>query len=79
MQPIQLESTVRPETIRVTIEGMVSTHCQVTVRDAVAKLPGTEIKSLGPGKAEIAYDPARTSRAALIGAIQNAGYRVRPD
>ncbi len=67
------------ETLQATVEGMISTHCQVTVRNVVAKLPGTQIKNIGPGKAEIAYDPAQTSRASLIGAIENAGYRVRPN
>jgi copper chaperone len=64
------------ETLSATIEGMVSTHCQVTVRNAVARLPGTEIRNIGTGKAEITYDPAQTSRTALIAAIERDGYRV---
>ena len=66
------------KTLHATIEGMISTHCQVTVRNAVTKLPGTTIKNVGPEKAEIAYDPAQTDIDSLIGAIQDAGYRVRP-
>lgn len=66
------------ETLQATIEGMVSTHCQITVRNTVAKLPGTEIKSIRPEKVEIAHDPTQTSRSTLIGAIEKAGYRVRP-
>jgi len=53
---------------------MKSTHCQMTVTNAVKAIGGS-IKSVAPTKAEIELNNGLT-KDALIQAIQKAGYNV---
>ena len=62
------------ETITLTIPNMKSTHCQMTVTNAV-KANGGIIRSVVPTKAEIELKDGIT-RQAIIKAIEQAGYRV---
>ena len=62
------------ETITLTIPNMKSSHCQMTVTNAV-KAVGGSLKSVAPTKAEIVLGTGLTKEA-VIHAIQKAGYDV---
>jgi copper chaperone CopZ len=64
------------ETLR--IDGMTCGHCVAAVRTALAGLDGVEVEDLRIGEARVAYDPARTSRDALVAAVEGEGYAVQP-
>ena len=62
------------ETIKLTIPNMKSSHCQMTVTNAV-KAIGGNVKSVAPTKAEIELSDGLTKEA-VVSAIQKAGYNV---
>ena len=62
------------ETIKLNIPNMKSTHCQMTVTNAV-KAIGGNITSISPTKVEIELASGLTNDA-IIRAIQKAGYDV---
>jgi copper chaperone len=62
------------ETINLTIPNKKSSHCQMTVTNAV-KAVGGNVKSVTPTKAEIELGTGLTKEA-VIQAIQKAGYNV---
>ncbi len=61
------------ETISLNIPNMKSPHCQMTVANAVKSLGGN-VKTIAPGNAVI--DLNGVSKAAIVQAIQKAGYNV---
>lgn len=67
------------ETIKLKIPNMMSIHCQMTVKNTVGKLKGTQIKNIKPGEAEIELIASETSQAQVIKAIEKAGYRVEKE
>lgn len=62
------------ETINLTIPGMKSPHCQMTVTNAV-KAAGANMTSIAPATAEITLANGVTKNA-VIQAIEKAGYKV---
>jgi copper chaperone CopZ len=62
------------ETINLKIPAMKSSHCQITVTQAV-KNAGAAIASIAPTAAAIELMNGVTKEA-VIKAIQNAGYKV---
>jgi copper chaperone CopZ len=58
------------------IDGMSCGHCLNAVNQALAQLPGVEVESVRIGRAEVRYDRARLSPAALEAAVTDAGYRA---
>lgn len=67
------------EHVRLPIEGMTCTSCASRITRAVRKLDGIEsVKvDLGSDSAEVAFDPSRTSLAAVTEVIRRAGYEAR--
>lgn len=65
------------ETISLKIPNMKSTHCQLTVTNALTNI-GASLKSVAPTHAEIELKNGLT-RAAVIQAIEKAGYKVVND
>jgi copper chaperone len=59
-----------------TIEGMSCDHCVRAVRVALERVSGVTIKAVGVGRAEVDYDETKTRRDALVGAIEEEGYKV---
>ena len=59
-----------------TIAGMHCSHCVMKVQRALSALPGVAVKQVEIGKAELAFDAARTGEAALRKAVEDAGYQV---
>jgi copper chaperone CopZ len=64
------------ETVKLKIPNMMSSHCQMTVRNTLGKMKGAQIKNIKPGEAEIDLDASETSKAQVVEVIEQAGYRV---
>ena len=62
--------------LTLTITGMHCSHCVMKVQRALAALPGVAVKKVEIGKADLAYDAARSGMDALRRAVQDAGYEV---
>lgn len=63
--------------IRLQIEGMSCGHCVAAVRTALTGLAGVQEAEVRIGEATVTLDPAQASIAALIDAVQDAGYEAR--
>lgn len=63
--------------IRLEIEGMSCGHCVAAVRTALTGLAGVQEADVRIGEATVTLDPAQASIAALIDAVQDAGYEAR--
>ena len=61
--------------IRFPIDGMTCTSCASRITRAVRKLDGIESckVDLGSDSAEVAFDPSRTSLAAIAEVVRRAG------
>ncbi|MGQ3012074.1 MAG: heavy-metal-associated domain-containing protein [Flavobacteriales bacterium] len=57
---------------KITIPDMQSEHCRTRVQNALSKLDNTVVHNIQPGTAEVSY----SDEAALVKAIQDAGYSV---
>jgi copper chaperone CopZ len=58
------------------IKGMGSQHCVMVVKNIVAKQDGAAIDHIEIGKADISIDETKTSKTAVINAIEKMGYKV---
>jgi copper chaperone CopZ len=65
-------------TLELEISGMSCGHCVNAVKSALQELDGVDVRKVEIGSATVDYDPARTSRDAIEGAIEDAGYLVGP-
>ena len=65
--------------VRLSVEGMMSHHCDLIVEGSVKKLPGIkEVKAdFSRGMAEVAFDPGAASVNDIINAIDRAGYKAK--
>ncbi len=65
-------------TLELAVEGMTCAACVRTIERSVGKLDGVTAAevSLPAEAANVRYDPSRTSPAAVIAAIENAGYHA---
>ncbi|OYV01418.1 MAG: heavy metal translocating P-type ATPase, partial [Burkholderiales bacterium PBB5] len=63
------------------ITGMVCAACAGEIEQAVARLPGVQRVSVSAAgeRARVHWDPSHTRIAAVIAAIQAAGYGAEPD
>lgn len=64
------------ETTEIRIEGMMCEGCVKTITGVLQAQSGVSAAtvSLAAGKAEITFDPAGSSRAALVQVIEDAGF-----
>ena len=58
--------------MKIAIDGMHCQACVVRVRKALEKVPGTHVREVGIGSAELDVD--HSHEGAVIEAIQKAGY-----
>lgn len=67
-------------TVALTISGMSCQHCVRAVREALEGVAGVEVSRVDVGSAQLSYDPAVTSAAAIEEAVRDAGYgsELRP-
>jgi copper chaperone len=63
------------------IEGMTCGGCVASVTRVLQQLPGvSQVEvSLPSGTAEVTHDPGLSPTATLAGAVEAAGFGVRPD
>ena len=59
-----------------TIGGMTCNHCVMTVRKALAELPGVDVLDVTIGTATISYEEHVTHLTDIIRAIETAGFNV---
>ncbi len=64
------------ETHTLSIRGMESNHCLVTVKNIIGSHEGAELESISIGNAAIRVDETKTSKEAVIAKIEKMGYRV---
>ncbi len=64
---------MKKETLQ--IEGMSCGHCVQSVRHALEALPLT-VADVQIGTATVHYDPAQTSRAAMVEAVEDVGFVI---
>jgi copper chaperone len=62
------------EQMSMRISGMSCDGCVNSVRNALARLPGVQVRQLEVGLATIAYDPSLTSPESMRSAIIKAGF-----
>ena len=63
------------------VEGMSCATCVNRIERFLRRADGVETATvnLATERAAVRYDPARIDRAGIVGAIEAAGYDVRPD
>jgi copper chaperone len=64
------------ERIELTVRGMSCGGCVASVRRALEREEGVEVEGVSVGAARVAYDPARTSAAAIGARVEEAGFEV---
>lgn len=62
------------------VEGMVCGYCEITIQDAVRKLPGIKKVKASKRKKEVSveYDQFQVSLDQIRQAIYNTGYKLVP-
>ncbi len=58
------------------ITGMTCGHCVAGVTRALKGVPGVTIDQVAIGTASVAYDPASTTPADIVKAVEEEGYHV---
>ncbi|MDR1541577.1 MAG: cation transporter [Clostridiales bacterium] len=60
------------------VDGMTCGHCEIAVQEAIRKLPGIKKAKATKRKKEaiIEYDPALSTKDAIVKAINDTGYQV---
>ena len=56
--------------------GMSCGHCVGAVRSALGQIGGVAVEQVRVGSATVAFDPEKTTPAAIADAIGESGYRV---
>jgi copper chaperone len=58
------------------IAGMSCGGCVTSLRNALNRLPGVQVKDVEVGSASIAYDPSLASPEAVRSAVAKAGFQA---
>ena len=66
------------ELVTLTIDGMSCGHCVGRVQKALETLDGVKVETVEVGQAEVRIDEARQRLAAVVAALEAAGYPARP-
>jgi len=77
MQSVASTPTLSAPQVHLAIRGMTCGHCVAAVTEALKQLSGVDVQHVAVGTASIALDPQATSTAAVVAAIQDAGYDAR--
>lgn len=71
-------SAVKPERVRITVEGMSCTSCATGIKAMLKRTPGVisaEV-SFERREAAVEYEAARTTREKIVEAITKLGYKA---
>lgn len=66
-------------TLTLTIGGMSCDHCVRHVERALKGVPGVTVKQVVVGRAVVDYNGQPEVLAAMVSAVQDAGYQARPE
>ena len=66
------------EQLSLEIVGMSCGGCVTSVRNALARLPGVEVRKVEVGSATLVYNPGLSSPESIRSAIIKAGFEPRP-
>lgn len=60
------------------VEGMACEHCEITIQDAVRKLPGIKKVKASKRKKEVVaeYEPDQVTEEQIRKAIDDTGYKI---
>ncbi|MCC6245345.1 MAG: heavy-metal-associated domain-containing protein [Gemmatimonadaceae bacterium] len=58
------------------ISGMSCGHCVAAVKKALESVAGVAVHEVAIGRAQIEYDDAQTSTAAIVQVVEDEGYGV---
>lgn len=64
------------EKLNLKVHGMSCGHCVASVSNALKRLNGVRILSVGVGDASLAYEPGITTPDAIRQAVADAGYEA---
>ncbi len=64
------------ETVNLSIQGMHCGGCASRVSTALKSVPGATVEDVAVGSARVSFDPKKTSMAALIGVVNNLGFKA---
>ena len=62
------------EEVSLKIAGMSCGGCVTSVRNALARLPGVQVRQVEVGSATVAYDPSLSTPEAIRSAVVKAGF-----
>lgn len=79
-QDAVLEAAAREQTTLFTVENMTCALCPVTVKKAMADVPGVKSVTVdfGAKTVTVVFDPSAASAADIAAASTNAGYPAKP-
>ena len=60
----------------VQVDGMSCGHCVSTVRMALSRTPGVQLRTMQMGRAELTLDESITSPDQVTSAVEQAGYHA---
>jgi len=66
-------------TMKLAITGMSCDHCVRHVKQALARVPGVTVRHVDVGHATVDYDGRPEALAAIVEAVDEAGYAARPE
>jgi copper chaperone CopZ len=66
-------------TLKLAIAGMSCDNCVRHVSKALAGVPGVTVKQVTVGHATVDYDGQPASLAAIVQAVDHAGYQARTE
>ncbi len=68
------------ERVTLTVRGMTCGHCVAAVKKSLASMPGVRevAVTLDPPRAEVTYDPSKTTVDAMSKATEEEGYPSSP-
>lgn len=62
------------ERLKLAVSGMSCGHCVSRVKKTLTGVPGVEVKDVAVGEATVEFDPTVQSVAAVLAALDSAGY-----
>ena len=65
------------KSLELKIDGMSCGHCLARVEKALKKVDGVAVGPVRIGYAQLFYDPAKGTAAAVLAALDEAGYSAR--
>jgi copper chaperone CopZ len=66
-------------TVNLSIAGMSCDHCIRRVSKALTAVPGVTVRQVTVGHATVDYNGQPDALAAIVHAIDDAGYEARPE